>query len=180
MRRTSPLLLAAALLAPACQCPSAPAPPPASLPASGRLHDFVGSFAGELRLLGHDDAPPVPMRLDVTPLPADEHGLRWLLRYGDHDERDYRLRIDDAATGRCTFDERNGILLAAWFGDSELVSVFRAADQWLDCRYRCTPAGIEFALEAVDTTLAEVTGQQVTTFPRVVRQRALLRRAASP
>lgn len=155
-------------------CAAPPSPPAAAQAASPR--DFVGCFRGPLQLRGGSGAPSVTMQLLVEPLDGSADRLRWQLRYGEHDVRDYVLTIDDAATGRCTIDEQNGIALAGSFADGELVTVFEVGGQVLDCRYRLVGEGVEFALEAVDRGAGTATGQGVTTFAKVAWQRALLRR----
>ena len=138
--------------------------------------DFLGTWVGTLHSPGRADGRTVTMRLVVTPIAGAADRLRWQLGYGDDDVRDYVLRIDDAATGRCTIDERNGIELAARFAAGELVSVFAVGGQLLDVRYRRVADAVEFALEAFDRDGGEATGQGVSTFPTVSRQRATLRR----
>ena len=116
------------------------------------------------------------MRLVVEPVPGRPDELRWLLGYGDDDLRDYRLCIDDAGSGRCRIDERNGIELQATFRAGELVAVFVVGEQTIVSRYRLVPDGIEFSLEAFAAGDGQATGQGVTTIRSVALQRALLRR----
>ncbi|MCB9885452.1 MAG: hypothetical protein H6838_08165 [Planctomycetes bacterium] len=143
---------------------------------SAAFIDLVGDYRGVLQIQGGSSPREVAMGLLVEPIAGQPDLLRWQLEYGEHDRRDYVLCIDDRAEGRCRIDERNGIELHATFLAGELVAVFATGGQTIVTRYRLVPAGIEFSLEAFAADQAQATGQEVTTFARVARQRALLRR----
>ena len=163
--------LACLLLSVACAVPQ---PPAAAGPVADDLAGFVGDYEGLLRIAGAPAERAVPMRLLVEPLPEGPGRYRWLLHYAGQPERDYRLLVDDAATGACRIDERNGIELAARFHAGELVAVFEVSGQTLVTRYRRVAAGVEFALEAFARADGVATGHGVTTLPKVALQRALL------
>jgi hypothetical protein len=153
----------------------ATSPPTGAAPP--RIADFVGSHRGTLHVHGPRGAQQVPMGLDVETIADVPDRLRWVLRYGEGDRaqvRDYRLCVDDAATGRCRIDEQNGIELAARFVGGELVSVFAVQGQTLCCRYRLVPGGVEFALESWSGDAGSPTGNGVTSFGTVTVQRAAL------
>lgn len=157
--------------------PAAPAGP--SVPAL--FAPFVGSFRGELRVFGARGRQTVPMTLVVEPVAGAADRVRFVLGYGDADRRDYQLVLDDAATGRCHVDERNGIVLASWLCDGELVSAFTVMGWTNVARYRVVPSGVEFALEALEAGRGEATGgsgEPVLSHGSLARQRALLLRGA--
>lgn len=141
---------------------------------TGGLAAFVGDHRGLLRIAGAPADREVPMRLLVEPLPEAPGRFRWLLHYAGQPERDYRLLVDDPATGACRIDEQNGIELAARYHEGELVAVFVVSGQTLVTRYRRVAAGVEFALEAFAVADGVATGHGVTTLPKVALQRALL------
>lgn len=154
----------------------APSPDPARA-AAGVFAPFLGSFRGELRMYTGQGEQRVPMGLDVRPT-EDPAVWTWVLRYGSGEReqvRDYRLCLDDVATGRCRVDERNGIELPGRVVDGELVTVFAVPGQTLVVRYRAVAAGIEFGLEAWDPEQDGTTGSDVRTSGAVSCQRAMLR-----
>lgn len=174
------------LLLPVLFCAAACAVPPetvgavvATSPVAPALRPFLGHHRGELHIYGANGAPTVPMGLEVDPIADAPDQLRFVLVYGDGpaaQRRDYRLVLDDAATGRCHIDEQNGIVLAAWLAADELVSAFTVQGQTNIVRYRATAQGLEFGLEALPVGEGEPTGHGVQSHVRLVRQRALLRR----
>ena len=144
---------------------------------AGVFAPFLGSFRGELRMHTAEGEQRVPMGLDV--LPTDDPAVwTWTLRYGSGEReqvRDYRLCLDDVASGRCRIDERNGIELQGRVVDGELVTVFAVPGQSLVVRYRAVASGIEFALEAWNPEQDGTTGSDVRTSGTVSAQRAALR-----
>jgi hypothetical protein len=141
-----------------------------------RLVPFVGRYAGTLRIHSERGVETVPMALDVEPASAER--LRWVMKYGADggDVRDYQLILDDAATGRCRVDERNGIELPGRLLDGELVTVFSVQEKTLVARYAATAAGIEFGIESFVAGAGAPTGHGVTTHAPVLVQRASLAR----
>ena len=157
-----------------------PAAPAAAAAAAGVFAPFLGSFRGELRMHTAQGEQRLPMGLDVQAT-GDPRVWTWTLRYGSGEReqvRDYRLCLDDVATGRCRIDERNGILLPGRVVDGELVTVFAVPEQALVVRYRATAGGIEFALEAWNPAQGTTTGADVRAIGEVSFQRALLHRVA--
>lgn len=175
------LLLPILFCAAACAVPSAAGGAGvAASPVAPVLQPFVGHHRGELHIYGANGAQTVPMGLEVDPIADAPDRLRFVLVYGAGaaaQRRDYRLVLDDPATGRCHIDEQNGILLAAWLAADELVSAFTVQGQTNIVRYRATAQGIEFGLEALPVGEGETTGHGVRSHARLVRQRALLHRA---
>ncbi len=162
------------LLFPAC------ATGPTARPASGSgavpFADFVGSWRGTLVMHGGPVPQRVAMGLDVEPQAGDPSRYRFVLRYGGTDVRDYLLIVDDAATGDCRIDERNGIELRARLVPGELIAVFAVGGSTLVTRYRRVGDGVEFALESFEEERGVATGHGVTTYAKVALQRALLLR----
>ncbi len=156
-------------------------PAAAAVPAPFR--PFLGRHRGTMRMLGARGEQRVPMGLDVQPVPGEPRMLTWVLRYGDGEAaqvRDYRLLVDDAATGRCRIDERNGIVLPARLFGDELVSIFVVPGQTLVVRYRAVPGGVDFVLEAFDPAKATATGADVRGVADFSRQEAELRATNAP
>lgn len=175
------LLLPILFCAAACAAhPDATGAVAVAAPVAAVLQPFLGHHRGELNIYGASGMQTVPMGLEVDPVADAPDRLRFVLVYGDGpaaQRRDYRLVLDDAATGRCHIDEQNGIVLAAWLAADELVSAFTVQGQTNVVRYRATAQGIEFGLEALPVGAGETTGHGVASHVRLVRQRALLRRA---
>lgn len=173
----------------------AAAPPPAPTAASGAVdptaaaavpapfRPFLGRHRGTMRMQGAQGEQRVPMGLDVLPVPGEPAMLTWVLRYGAGEEaqvRDYRLLVDDAATGRCRIDEQNGIVLPARLFGDELVSIFVVPGQTLVVRYRAVPGGVDFVLEAFDPAQAVAAGADVRGVAAFSRQQAELRSTNAP
>ncbi len=160
----------------ACAAGSGSLPLPTVVPL---LAPFLGHYRGLLHIHGSSGSQTVPMGLEVDAVLDRPEQVQFVLVYGEGasaQRRDYLLGLDDAATGRCHIDERNGIVLAAWLVDNELVSAFSVQGQTNVVRYRVTAEGVEFALEALAAGEGEATGEGVLSHVRVTRQRALLRR----
>lgn len=174
------LLLLVLFCTAACAVPSAAGGAvAASSPVAPALQPFLGHHCGELHIYGANGVQTVPMGLEIDPIVDVPDQLRFVLVYGEGpaaQRRDYRLGLDDAATGRCHIDEQNGIVLAAWLAADELVSAFTVQGQTNVVRYRATAQGIEFGLEALPVGEGESTGHEVRSHVRLVRQRALLHR----
>lgn len=154
---------------------------PAAVPAPFR--PFLGRHRGTMRMQGAQGEQRVPMGLDVLPVAGEPAMLTWVLRYGEGEQaqvRDYRLLVDDAATGRCRIDERNGIVLPARLFGDELVSIFVVPGQTLVVRYRAVPGGVDFVLEAFDPAKATATGADVRGVAEFSRQQAELRSTNAP
>ena len=118
--------LAACAAAPSAP-PAAAAEDPAAAAVPAPFRPFLGRHRGTMRMQGAQGEQRVPMGLDVVPMAGEPLMLTWVLRYGEGERaqvRDYRLLVDDAATGRCRIDERNGIVLPARLFGDELVSIF--------------------------------------------------------
>lgn len=155
---------------------ASPPASPAVAATAGVFAPFLGSFRGELHMQTAQGDQRVPMGLDVRTT-DDPAVWTWTLRYGSGEReqvRDYRLCLDDPATGRCRVDERNGIELPGRVVFGELVTVFAVPGQTLMVRYRVVAAGIEFALEAWNPEQAVPTGADVRAMGEVSFQRALL------
>jgi hypothetical protein len=163
--------------------PAAAAEDPAVAAVPAPFRPFLGRHRGTMRMKGAQGEQRVPMGLDVQPVPGEPLMLTWVLRYGEGERaqvRDYRLLVDDAATGRCRIDERNGIVLPARLFGDELVSIFVVPGQTLVVRYRAVPGGVDFVLEAFDPDKATATGADVRGVAEFSRQQAELRATNAP
>lgn len=174
--------LAACAAAPS-SAPTGVADDPSAAAVPAPFRPFLGRHRGTMVMRGAQGEQRVPMGLDVLPVPGEPAMLTWVLRYGDGEQsqvRDYRLLVDDAASGRCRIDERNGIVLPARLFGAELVSIFVVPGQTLVVRYRAVPGGVDFVLEAFDPAKAVDAGGDVRGVATFSRQQAELRATNAP
>lgn len=89
--------------------------------------------------------------------------LRWSIVYetGQRDVRDYELVASEAAAGRYTIDEKNGLLLDAVYADGTLYAPFTIGSLLITATYRVADDGAmhadmpSFGAEPVRTTCLE-------------------------
>ncbi|MBP8301196.1 MAG: hypothetical protein KA020_12580, partial [Planctomycetes bacterium] len=170
-----PWLILWSLCLVACASHAPLAAPGAGL--SPALRPLVGDHRGLLHMHSRTGERVVAMGLLVEPLPDRDDAVRFVLSYGEGETlqvRDYLLVVEDAATGAGHIDERNGIVLAAQCVAGEVVCVFAVSGQCNVVRYRATPEGVDFALDAFAPAESVPTGSGVSTQPQVVVQRARL------
>jgi photosystem II stability/assembly factor-like uncharacterized protein len=154
------------------------------------VKDWSGVWKGTVR--NHVDvARSSTFEMQLTVEPVDANSLRWQIVYdgeAGQSVRDYQLLVDDAAQGKYTLDEKNGILLPARLLGQTLTFHFSVQDQHLWTSYKFvagdTPQ-IEFDLvsssaESVTRSggkdeIPEVTGYSITS-----RQHATLVRTSNP
>ena len=100
--------------------------------------DWFGDWSGPLYIhdsLGRKD--PIPMSLKISE--TDSSGVyNWVIGYGKDStlqERPYLLKSINAAAGHFLIDERNGILIDAFYLNNELTSIFEVMGNTLVIGY---------------------------------------------
>lgn len=154
------------------------------------VKDWSGVWKGTVRnQVDVERSSTFEMQLTVEP--ADANSLRWQIVYDGEagkSVRDYQLFVDDAAQGKYTLDEKNGILLPARLLGQTLTFHFSVQDQHLWTSYKFvagdTPR-IEFDLvssSAVSPTRSGGKGEipEVTGFSVTSHQQATLLRTGKP
>ncbi|HMO31542.1 MAG TPA: hypothetical protein PKE63_11970 [Lacibacter sp.] len=121
--------------------------------------DFLGNWKGTLSW----EVPGKPsrsfaMRLQV--LPADSGRYIWQIRYGDDgsDNRPYLLVPADSSKGHWRIDERNGIVLDAWWIGQQLVSVFSVEGNSVITRYQLDTRGLQVEMISFPARATSTTG----------------------
>jgi hypothetical protein len=99
---------------------------------------WVGTWKGTLTGFGAGErvTMTVPVTMTIAPT-ADRAVFQWRQVFNNDSTvnvKDYLLRVDDAASGRYSTDERNGIVIDATYVGGALVSVFRVGLQVLETR----------------------------------------------
>ena len=139
----------------ACQVP-----PPAEIqtsPGSVTTRPFpeawTGRWVGTLEIEaveGRLNYYTVAMELHIEPLP-DTETMRWKIIYGEgakRQVRDYVLKTVDVATDRYAIDEKNGIILPAYWLNGLLSTRFQVQDSLLLSTYRRVCVNLRFTILA--------------------------------
>ena len=150
----------------------------ASFPSS-----WFGRWKGEIHIVKYEGkAQRIPMEITIGP---KEKPGRWqfAIRYGSQKTRNYELVAVDVKKGRYQIDERNSIVLPAWYTEGELVSLFSLSDQLLTTHYQRVGDELWFSVLVTKTTPTRITGgvdpvPKVGAHPPLTYQRARLRRTA--
>lgn len=136
MRSGRALLLVTTFATAACAAPhrTAPAPADSVFPAS-----WQGAWSGTCTLIADGEVTDsFSMQLQVRPAPEGEDWT-WTMTYGEGEGRqvrDYRLRrASDGGAHAFVIDERDGIVLDAFFADGALHSRFTVESNAIDSTY---------------------------------------------
>ena len=124
----------------------------------------MGNWTGELEI--HDAMGPkqtVPMSLYLSE--TDTSGIYdWVILYGMDslsDMRNYVLKEIDKSKGHYMIDEKNGILIDAYFIQNELTSIFAVMGNTLVCSYRREGEELIFAIKIFPSEKIRVTGDTI-------------------
>ncbi len=153
---------------------------PASFPKS-----WFGKWTGEIKVEPYEGAiQKLPMSLTIGPAEGEQAG-RWqfAIQYGSQPTRNYELVAVKPKKGHYQIDEKNSIVLPAWYTNGELVSIFSLKGQILTTHYERVGDEIRFSVLVTKTAPTRLTGG-VDQIPSVgvhlptTYQRARLKRSA--
>ena len=125
---------------------------PASFPQS-----WYGTWKGEIVVLPYEgEIQRLPMKLMVGP--KDDGVWKFAIQYGSQPTRNYELVAVKPKQGRYQIDEKNSIVLPAWYTDGELVSLFSLSGQLLTTHYQRVGDEIRFSVLVTKTAPTRLTG----------------------
>ena len=150
---------------------------PTSFPES-----WFGKWTGEITVKPYEGATK-KLSMSLTIGPMEEEG-RWqfAIQYGSQPTRNYELMAVKPKKGRYQIDEKNSIVLPAWYTDGELVSIFSLSGQILTTHYERVGNEIWFSVLVTKTAPNRLTGgldqvPSVGVHLPITFQRARLKRA---
>ncbi len=119
---------------------------------------WAGHWKGQLEVAPYEgEVKRLPMELTVAKKEQAGH-WRFAIQYGGQPLRDYELITEDRKKGRYRIDERNSIVLPAWYTGGELVSIFSLSGQLLTARYQRIGDEIHFSILVTKTSPTSKTG----------------------
>ena len=151
---------------------------PASFP-----NDWLGEWEGKLMIYNQKGlASEIDMELHILDMDSVDR-WKWVLIYKGEklDERKYELVAIDTKAGHYQIDEKNSILLDAYWRDQTLISRFSVDNSLLLVNYHFEKEQIRFEIFAGGMTTAVQTGKEVKeideikSFPVGVMQKATLK-----
>lgn len=149
-------------------------------------YGWVGIWKGELQIFRPEGLQQsLPMQLHI--LPTDSTGqYSWMIIYGPDtpdNRRNYLLNTIDRAKGHFQIDERNSIVLDAYFFNNTLFSRFSVMGSLLLSSYEMRNGQLVFEIIAGSSTPVNRTGDTIVdeeeipaveAFPVGVMQRGVL------
>lgn len=119
---------------------------------------WYGTWKGEIHIKPYEGRE---QRLSMTMIigPHEEEG-RWqfAIQYGSQPTRPYELVAVKPKLGRYQIDEKNSIVLPAWYTEGELVSIFSLQGQLLTTQYQRVGDEIRFSVLVTRTAPTRLTG----------------------
>lgn len=146
---------------------------------------WEGSYKGKLQIYTLDSiAMQVEMKLEIAQTTNDTL-FQWKMTYifnGNEDVRDYQLKVVDASKGHYIVDERNSIMIDAYYKNGVLTSFFEVEKSFIISEYSKIGEEIHFdIISAKDSPNLsgdqQVNGEtipEVSSFPVNGRQKAVL------
>lgn len=150
--------------------------------------DWLGFWGGDLDIydqMGLKQSLPMALDNSITDVSGT---YTWAIIYGSDSiagRRDYLLKEIDKSKGHYIVDEKNGILLDAYFIDNELISVFEVMGNTLTSVYKREGNTLVFEITMYKSQHLDITGDTiigsdtippVKNFKPMVRQKAVLNR----
>lgn len=145
------------------------------------LKAWFGEWRGSLELYKPDGSvdKTVPMDLLIKPT-QDSMIVQWRIIYNNQEARDYKMRTDDAVSGKYILDELNGISIDVRKFGNILMSSFDVQDYQIWDSYEMRGVTMIFTLTSSNTKLHTSSGKgteespTVKSMPPNVFQRAVL------
>lgn len=146
---------------------------------------WIGEWAGKLDIVySNGTKTSVPMQLLIKPTDSTDR-WNWTIVYGEGDKRQdrkYQLLAKNSAKGWYQIDEKNGILLDAFFAQNTLVSMFEVEGNQLTSLERLEGNKLYFEIYMSVVKAPNVSGgtskdiPPVKSFPVRVLQKAVLKK----
>ncbi len=142
---------------------------------------WIGKWEGELVISTQPEAD-IKMELEIIPFEKNDSSFHWNIYYkspGNEDKREYELLAINQQKGFYKINEKNSIILDAYFHKNTLYAVFDVQDNLIHSIYRKTDKEIFFEIIMCKTNKYDITGgaeniPQVKTYPVQVVQHAIL------
>ncbi|HSQ45294.1 MAG TPA: hypothetical protein VLM44_00080 [Lutibacter sp.] len=98
---------------------------------------WEGNYKGELQIFGVDSVRmKLMMKLDILQKSDSVYQFKIIYDFkGKEDKRDYELKIVDAKIGKYVIDEKNTIVIDAFFKMDILTSFFKVMDSYIISTY---------------------------------------------
>jgi len=113
---------------------------------------WEGNYKGELQIFGVDSARMrLPMKLAI--LQKSDSVYQFKISYdfkGKEDIRDYELKIADAKSGKYVIDEKNTIMIDAYYKMGILTSFFEVSDSYIISTYTKMNEDLIFEIISAD------------------------------
>ena len=145
---------------------------------------WIGTWEGDIEIHNQTGlATTIPMSLSIQK--TDSAGRwDWTLIYHleNDDKREYELVEIDRETGHYQIDEKNSIILDAYWRGQTLISRFSVSNSLIIANYHFWEEEIHFEIFAGDMATPTITGLEVKeidkiqSFPISVMQKAILKK----
>ena len=154
------------------------------VPAFEFPNKWLGEWMGNLEIYSSQGlAKTIPMKLYIAETDEPDR-WQWMIIYEseEKDLRQYELREIDYKTGHFVIDEKNSILLDAYWLGNTLCSRFSVNNSLLLVNYTFEEDHIRFEIFAGDKSRTNKTGEEVKeidsilAYPVSTAQRAILRK----
>jgi hypothetical protein len=152
---------------------------------------WIGNYKGNLEIYGVDNVQmELPMALEIYK--KSDTIYQWKITYdfkGKIDVRDYELKVIDKAKGNYLIDEKNDILINAYYKSEIFTSFFEVMDSFIVASYKREFDDIEFEIIASNKKQNSISGGTIIandSIPKVIsylvngRQKARLKKVKLP
>ena len=147
---------------------------------------WVGNYEGELQIFGVDSVlMKAEMKLAIQPKTDSifQYKITYIMN-GKKDVRDYELKVKSIEKGQYVIDEKNSILIDAYYKNNTLSSMFTVEHFNLLSSITKHNEDLIFEIISVNTTLSNTSGNtvhneqqipKVTSYKISGRQKAILK-----
>lgn len=134
-------------------------------------HSFPQSWQGTWSGIMHDrtiqgKSQTVPMTLRIQPLSEKPWRYTWQITYGTGKKklvRNYELVAKNSSAGHFAIDEKNGILIDAWWLGDKLYSQFKFDNNLLSIQYQLHGNWLEYELVVYQPLTLQTEGSRPKT-----------------
>ena len=152
-------------------------------PAQSFPADWEGTWEGKLRIFqANQETQSIHMTLQIEPV--SDSVWTWVIQYGPEEagRRDYQLLLKDKAAGHYAIDEKNGIVLDAFYQAGILYNRFSVSESLLTSRLQLREDSLIYEIISGSMVPIAETGGTSEEIPPVqsygipTMQRAILKR----